>query len=138
MVAPCILDQRKQAASHAERSIEIATLCTQDTSIQHLHDETLILPIHEHMQLHASQFKQKAQPPSHPTQTHNIVHHSKSLKGILNNASYTTNTPTDPQTTVIKANMHRIHKCFVSMHLATRGNNKILRTPPIIAPLPNK
>ena len=27
-----------------------ATGCTQDTNIQHLHDETLILPIHKHLQ----------------------------------------------------------------------------------------
>ena len=35
--------------------------------------------------------------------------------------------------------MRQIHTSIVSMHLATRGNNKILRTPPphIVAPLPN-
>ena len=44
--------------------------CTQDTNIQHLHDETLILPIHDHLQLHASQYKQKAQHPSHPLHKH--------------------------------------------------------------------
>ena len=32
-----------------------ATGCTQDTDIHHLHDETLILPIHKHLQLHLSQ-----------------------------------------------------------------------------------
>ena len=40
--------------------------CTQDTNIQHLHDEALILPIHEYLLLHASQYKQKRQHPSHP------------------------------------------------------------------------
>ena len=35
------------------------TGCTQDTNIQHMHDETLTLPIHEHLQLHASQYKHK-------------------------------------------------------------------------------
>ena len=29
-------------------AFRIATGCTQDTNIQHLHDETLTLPIHEH------------------------------------------------------------------------------------------
>ena len=43
---------------------------TEDTNIQHLHDETLILPIHEHLQLHASQYKQKIQHPSHPLHKH--------------------------------------------------------------------
>ena len=33
-------------------------------------------------------------------------------------------------TTDIKTNMRHIHTSIVSMHLATRGNNKILRTPP--------
>ena len=33
-------------------------------------------------------------------------------------------------TTGIKANMRHIHTSIISMYLATRGNNKILRTPP--------
>ena len=33
-------------------------------------------------------------------------------------------------TTDIKTNMRHIHTSIVSRHLATRGNNKILRTPP--------
>ena len=47
-------------------ALRIATGCTQDTNIQHLHDETHTLPIHEHLQLHAPQYKQKTQHPSHP------------------------------------------------------------------------
>ena len=38
-------------------ALSTATGCTEDTNIQHLHDETLTLPIHEHLQLHASQYK---------------------------------------------------------------------------------
>ena len=37
-------------------ALRTATGCTQDTNIQHLHDKTLTLPIHEHLQLHASQY----------------------------------------------------------------------------------
>ena len=40
-------------------ALRTATGCTQDTHIHHLHDETLIVPIHEHLQHHASQYKQK-------------------------------------------------------------------------------
>ena len=40
-------------------ALRTATGCTHDTNIQHLHDEALTLPIHEHLQLHASQYKQK-------------------------------------------------------------------------------
>ena len=52
---------------------------------------------------------------------------------IFNNGRYTTNIPTDPHTITtpdIKTNMRYIHTSIVSRHLATRGNNKILRTPP--------
>ena len=35
-------------------TLRTATGCTQDTNIHHIHDETLILPIHKHLQLHAS------------------------------------------------------------------------------------
>ena len=64
----------------------------------------------------------------------NILQHSKAKKKtIFNNGRYTTNIPTDPHTvttTDIKTNMRHIHTSIVSRHLTTRGNNKILRTPP--------
>ena len=50
-------------------ALRTATGCTQDTNI-HLHDETLTLPIHDHQQLHASQYKQKIQHLSHPLYKH--------------------------------------------------------------------
>ena len=50
---------------HPRPALRTATGCTQDTNI-HLHDETLILPIYEHLQLYVSQYKQKTQHPSHP------------------------------------------------------------------------
>ena len=43
-------------------ALRTATGYTQERNIQHLHDETLILPIPEHLQLHASQYKQKSNP----------------------------------------------------------------------------
>ena len=59
-------------------ALRTATGCTQDTNIQHLHDETLTLPIQEHLQLHASQYKQK-------TQHHHIPYantqHTSTLQG---------------------------------------------------------
>ena len=36
-------------------ALRTATGCTQDTKIQDLHDEILTLPIHKHLQLHASE-----------------------------------------------------------------------------------
>ena len=101
--------------------------------IQHMHGKTLTLPIHEHMQLHASQYKQKTQHPSHPLHKHTTYFNIPRLKNtIIYNGLYTTNIPTDPHTVTtpyIKTNMRHIHTSIVSRHLAARGNNKILCTP---------
>ena len=59
-------------------------------NIQHLHDETLTLPIQEHLQLHASQYKQKTQHPSHPLHKHTTYFNTPRFKNPL---SLTTNRP---------------------------------------------
>ena len=64
-------------------ALRTATGCTQDTNIQHLHDETLTLPIHEHLQLHASQYKQKTQHPSHPLHKHTTYFNTPRQKKTL-------------------------------------------------------
>ena len=57
-------------------ALRTATGCTQDTNIYITKDSTL--PIHEHLQLYASQYKQKTKTSiTSPTQTHNILQHSK-------------------------------------------------------------
>ena len=56
---------------------------TQDTNIQHLYDETPSLPIHEHLQLHASQYKQKTQHPSHLPHKHTTYFNTPKLKNPL-------------------------------------------------------
>ena len=64
------------------------------------------------------------------TQTCNIRQHSNAENPtIFNNSRYTTIIPTDPYT-VTTTNMGHIHTSIVSMHLAIRGNNKILSTHP--------
>ena len=58
-------------------SLRACTRCAQDSNIQHLHDETNILPIQKHLQLHASQVRQKAQYPHiHYTDTLHITLHN--------------------------------------------------------------
>ena len=77
----------------------------------------------------------KTQYPSCPLHKHTPYFNIPRLKNtIFNNGHYTTNIPTDPHTistTDIKTNMHNIHTSIVSRHLATKDNNKILRTPPL-------
>ena len=97
-----------------------ATWCTQDTNIQHLHDETLTLSIHEHLQLHVSQYS------SHVLHKHTTYFNTPSLmlhnkhSHISPHCHYNSH----------KANMCHIHTSIVSRYLATRGNSKIMRTPP--------
>ena len=93
-------------------ALRTATWCTQDTNIQHLHDETLILPIHEHLQLHAPQYKQKTQHPSHPLHKHTTYFNTPRLKNtIFNNGRYTTNI-----TTLIYYITHNGNKCVHHMN----------------------
>ena len=80
-----------------------------------------------------SQYKHKTQHPSHPLHKHNILQHSKAKKTLFLTTAATQQTfPQTPTvtTTDIKTSMRHIHTSIVSRHLATRGNNKILRTPP--------
>ena len=112
-------------------ALRTATGCTQDAIIQHPHNETLI---HKHIQLHASQYKQKIQHPSYPLHKHTPYFNTPRQKpSIFNNGRYTTHIPTDLHTvttTDIKTNMRHIHTSIVSRHLATRGNHTIMYTPP--------
>ena len=79
-------------------ALRTATVCTQDTDIQHIHVEILILPIHEHLQPDTLQYKQKNTITS-LTQTYNMLQHSKAQNPtIFNNDHYTTPIPTDSHT----------------------------------------
>ena len=63
------------------------------------------------------------------TQTHNILQHSMTKKILFLTTAAAQQT--FPQThTVTTTNMRHIYTYIVSRHLATRGNKKILRTPP--------
>ena len=81
-------------------ALRIATGCTHDTNTQHLHDETNTLPIHQHLQLHASQIRQKAQYPTHPLHKLTIHAHTPRLhtQTTFNNINHTTNIDTYPNT----------------------------------------
>ena len=51
--------------NHSKHSFANTTGCTQDTNIQHPHDETKVFPMDTHLKLHDTQLKQLTQ-----TQTH--------------------------------------------------------------------
>jgi hypothetical protein len=114
-------------------ALRIVTGCTKDTNIQHLHDETKILPVQQHIQLHSSIYKQKSQLPSHPSFHLNatIQRRTKLLKQTTfnNDNNFTHTIPTDPTTvteTTIKTNCKLIHSNIVQSYLNSRTPNKII------------
>ena len=56
----------KELQTLQNTALRIATGCTADTDIPHLHQETLVLPLATHLKLHASQLKEKTKLPFHP------------------------------------------------------------------------
>ena len=84
--------------------------------------------IHQHLQLHASQIRQKAQHPPHKLTIHP---HTPRLKKqtTFNNINYTTNIYTHPDTVTqqqISANSTQIHTSIVQTHLMQRNHNKLI------------
>jgi hypothetical protein len=114
-------------------ALRIATGCTKDTNTQHLHEETLVQPLKNHLQLHASQMRQKAEYPSQPM--HSLIQETKQPRQIrqtiFNNNNYTYEIKTDPNTItedVINKNIKTIHTALVQKHLDNRLPNKIINT----------
>ena len=54
-------------------ALRIATGCTRDTNSQNIHEESKVLPLNDHIQLHASQLKQNSKLSGHPL--HNLNKH---------------------------------------------------------------
>ena len=108
-----------------------STGCTRDTSTQHLHEETSILPIKQHLTLHTSQLKQKAQYPEHTLHQLTLQpHQPKNMtQTIFHNTHYTTNRDSTPDTTTlqtVKKIMKLVHTEIVQSHLQTRTSNKVI------------
>ena len=104
--------------------------CTQNSNFvhntQHLHDETHILPIKEHLQLHASHIRQKSQHPTVPLQ-HNKQHPDT---GNKQQHRYNTN-PNNKNNAQIETNMKHIHTTIVDTYLNNRKHNKVTNTIPL-------
>ena len=66
----------------------------------------------------------------HYTNTHRLQHSKTKNPLFLTTATTQQTFPHTFTTTDIKTNMHHIRTSIVSRHLTTRGNNKMLRTPP--------
>ena len=136
IIAPTNIDHLQITQNTA---LKIATGCLTKSSVQHLHDESEILPLSHHLRLHSSQLKQKALIPSHPLYnlTQTIPNPRKKKQTIFINWNYPTTTiPIDPQHSTHesnKQNLKTIHHLSVQSYLQDRKPNIILgHSPPSI------
>ena len=119
-------------------ALRTITGCTQDTNTQHLHDETDILPLKEHITLHTSQLRQKAQHPSHPLHhlTQQRPHQRHKKQTAFDNINYTLNRDTPPHLTTtetIKHNLKDIHTQIVNDYINHKPPNHFIGiTPPTL------
>ena len=115
-------------------ALRIATGCTKDTNVQHLHDETQVLPLDTHLRLHASQLRQKSLDTTHPL--NHLIHQPTPPRNMKTsifqpNNDYTINIPlttTNPTELQIKQNIKTIHTQIVHSHLSQRHPNKVINT----------
>ena len=111
-------------------ALRTITGCTLNT--QHFTSETKILPLQNHLKLHASQLTQKASHPIHPLHplTTQEAHPRYKKQSTFN---YTLNIPSSTQTTFhtqIKNNMKKIHTKIVHDYISSTYN-KILSKQPL-------
>ena len=116
-------------------ALRIITGCTQDTNIQHLHNETKILPLKDHIRLHSSILRQKALLPSHPlhtiTQTPATPRLMKQTTFYNTNFTYNIDTPPDQTSTeTIKRNCKSIHSSIVQRYLTNKPKNSFIQDNP--------
>ena len=101
--------------------------------IQHLHNETNILPLNAHLKLHSSQLRQKSQHPTHPLHkftvlTENERHKKQTIFDNNNNYTVNINTKSDLICEdLIQSNLKLIHSHIVSNHLSQRPPNNVLQ-----------
>ena len=106
------------------------TGCTQTTNINHLHSETKILPINNHLDMIGTQYYVRATDPSHPSH-HITLQQPPDRNKKTTPARYYTqlfqNIPPVPNnTTMIK----HIHTQITKQAILNRPNNTILNSPP--------
>jgi hypothetical protein len=121
-------------------ALRLASGCTRDTNLQHLHCETQTLPIRDHLKLHASLLRDKSHDVHHPLFPCLISSPPKRVmkETIFHNNAFTLNLPTDPTNLnkqTISANSKIIHTTIVQGYLSTLQPNKLLnKSPPDIHP----
>ena len=112
-------------------ALRTITGCLKTTPVQHLHDETKILPINVHLAMIGTQFYYKTRNPAHPCYqilTNHTPHRLKSppsSPALYYSHQYNIIPPP------MRANpLSHIHSVLTTTYLNSRNNNKILNSPP--------
>jgi len=138
--SPIIADTNMQKLQTIQNTaLRIATGCTADTNVNHLHQETLTLPLKNHCQLHASNLKQKAASVTHPLNklmTQPALEKPRKNNKIMKESLFQTNTYIiNPPITnclddnEIDQNIKTNHRLAVNNYKTTLPDNKILEMP---------
>ena len=90
----------------------------------------LIRPIHEFLQLHASQIKLKTHHPAHPRHKHTYFNNTRVKNHLQQRLLHNTHSHRHPPSHYnIHTNKHASYAHTNCLWASTRGNIKILRTP---------
>ena len=113
------------------RALRVATGHTRDTNVVHLHDETAVLPLKEHIKMRASQTREGAALQQHPS-LHLLAGQPppRLMKKTIYNSDYPTKLQTchnhQPSREEVRRNQQVIHTNEVRNYLESRPLNKIL------------
>lgn len=118
-------------------ALRIATGCTRMTQVEHLHDETNILPVKEHCQLLSKQFLLRTQLENHPNKRNLINNPPRLMKNTLASEFGREIEQLIPEggltSELYKQINKKIHTDSVARSLSNRRPNKVLlRHPPKI------
>ena len=133
--SPSAIAKLQLVQNHALRT---ATGCVRMTSIAHLHAESLVLPVHDHLSLLSSQFLARTLVPSHPS--HHITSASsgpRTIKHTLQSRFHSSVAPflinNSLPSDSYRDTINSLHTSAVAATLAARPVNRVLSAvaPPI-------
>ena len=111
-------------------ALRVITGCLPTTPIQHLHEETKILPLNHHLDMIGTQFLAKTSPPQHPCHNLNNPTATPRLKKTTPSLHYTQIIQDmNPNQLANNSNKH-IHTTLTERYMQNRPINHILREHP--------
>ena len=111
-------------------ALRIATGCVADTNSNHLHQETKVLPLTTHLKLHASNYRQKVNLPTHPNhQLTRKPNPPRNKKTTIFNNLFSQPDPNYNTPDTIRANIKTNHTLAVLEHQTSLPLNKLTNQP---------